>query len=250
MSVDYTYPPIGEVSVDAALPTTAAQRRQYISILYDHFKVPGVKRGGFKVKHPIYTTPIPKDRLPLDHVQIANDHHFTVEVELVGHAFNGSYLCQILCEEEVIGSFAVLSRGDDTPCAACKVRHKAGGLVRGVIDIPEQVIPSLIVGGPLDSSEATTSDLIALLRNKLSVRIVGPSGIPLAKGIHRGVKTDNADQEPLRFDKKVAPKLRLLSAAVAHERAPNETHGPIRFLNWEVHGECFDESLEWSLLDA
>lgn len=246
----YTYPPIGEVTVDAPLPTDADQRRRYIKILYDHFKDLGAERSpDLKIKHPLYTTPIPKARLPSDHVQIANEHHFTVEVELVGHAFTGSYLCQILCAKEVIGSFAVLSRGDDTACAACQVRHRAGGLVRGVIDIPGKVVPSLISDGPLDNADATTADLIGLLKKKFSVRIVGPSGVVLAEAVHRDV-TNEKDDAPPRLDKKIAPKLRLLSAAVAHELIQGQTHGPVRFLNWEAHDKIFDETLEWTVVSA
>jgi tyrosinase len=163
---------------------------------------------------------------PSQHVLIPNYRHFTVQVQLVGHAFDGSYWLQLVCKEKVVGSFAVLTRGEGTNCAACLARHKAGGLVRGVIDIPEDVIHPLLEDIVKDQPTASTSNLAASLKECFGARIVGPSDVLLAEAIESNGK--------MALESHLVPELILLSAAAAR---PANQDGAIKLIDWKNHGD-------------
>lgn len=143
LSAGYTYPAVEGVSVD--VPSTPEQRQSYIRVLQQHFGLEILTENG-RLNFPIFKKTI-KENPPPQHVFIPGHRRFSVEAEVVGHAFSESYMLQLLHKGEVVGSFAVLSRGDATRCTACKAHREAGGRVRGVINIPADVIATLIQDG-------------------------------------------------------------------------------------------------------
>jgi tyrosinase len=166
---------------------------------------------------------------------IPNYRHFTVQVELVGHAFNGSYWLQLLCNEKVIGSFAVLTRGEGTRCAACVARHKAGGQVRGIIDIPEEVVHPILEDIGRKEPNTEKDSVIGSFKKCFSARIVGPSDVLLAEAV------ESKDRVPL--ERSIVPELVLLSAAAAR---PEGRDGPVQLFDWEDHGDFLSNAVKWT----
>src|ERR1700675_3018174 len=122
--IRYIYPPIGDVLVNPpCLPRLSSAK---IKTLQKHFGlhaanvVEAPPSDTEKIVHPIFTSPVGKDAD--DRTMIANSRRFVVDVELAGHAFNGSYMLQLIYKKKVVASFAVLARGEDMQCAACKLR--------------------------------------------------------------------------------------------------------------------------------
>ncbi|KZP30452.1 hypothetical protein FIBSPDRAFT_945820 [Athelia psychrophila] len=159
----YTYPPVDGVSLDNPLPVDVEKRREYMGILQKHF---GLKAPPLRtphevpiVKHPILTSPIHKgpSTLPLGHVRVDNYRRFTTLVDA----------------QQVIGSVAVLSRGEATQCSACQTRADDRTKARGFIDIPGDIILQTIKDSGLNNEKTTTDELIANIRGSLTLKMVG-----------------------------------------------------------------------------
>jgi len=236
----YTYKSIDGVSLDTEV-TTKEERQKCIKILQEHFGLYTVSPCKLPPSHPIFTTPAPHGTLPAG--MTAEYRIFVVEVEIVGHAFDGSFLLQLIYKNQVIGSFAVLSRGHDTRCAGCKARREAGSKVRGSIEIPLDIVASIIKEGELESLGGTYDDemakVIVALREKLGVRLVGPSGTLLAEAVD-GASNDR--RGPL--NEMIVPELKVRSAAAAY---PTNSDGsdPIQFHNWTDHGSILPDGHKW-----
>lgn len=231
------------MSLDTKI-TNEEERKKCIKILQEHFGLHKSSPCKSPPSHPIFTTPAPDGTLPAG--MTAEYRIFVVEVEIVGHAFDGSFLLQLIYKNQVIGSFAVLSRGHDTRCAGCKARREAGSKVRGSIEIPLDIVASIIKEGKLDSVGGTYDDgmdkVIVALREKLGVRLVGPSGMLLAEAVD-GASNDSDRRGPL--DEKIVPELKVRSAAAAYPA--NTSHGsdPIQFHNWTDHGSILPDGHKW-----
>jgi tyrosinase len=224
----YTYPDINTVSINTALPTDPdlrlAQRNVYIGKLRAHFSNPSTIRR----PNPIFKKP--EMDVPSGYDLIPDYRRFAVEVTLASHAFHGSYWLELVCKGEVVGSFAVLSRGDDTHCAACIARNDAGAKVRGVIDIPEDVVINL-------TTDVSDPDVvIKSLKEGISARIVGPGGAPLAYAESHNGETRSP---PLKSEN--VPSLKLLTAAGA-AMTLEQTDTPVQFFNWFEHGDLLDDA--------
>ena len=138
-------------------------------------------------------------------------------------------MIQLFYKQEVIGSFAVLTRGDDTHCAACIARQKSGAQVRGVIDIPEDVVVSVIEGAVLDDAPVEAS--IKSLKESLNLRIVGPGEGLLAVA-------DSRDTAPLKSG--TIPHVKLMSAAGA--TLDLDQLNVVEYGDWFDHGDLLDRS--------
>ncbi|KAJ2932061.1 hypothetical protein H1R20_g5021, partial [Candolleomyces eurysporus] len=220
LETGYTYPDIvaevngkqQRVSLTNRLPETDQQVHECKAILQSHFGV--CEKGslaGLHLKKAADDTPIPEG-----HHLVRDYQRFYTFVELVGHAFNGSYSLQLLFKERVIASFAVLSRGDATQCASCRVRKKAGGQVRGIVDIPDEVVQEIINSR---SEELSTADdlvetLASFIKESLSVRLIDAGGNLLADAVARpgvpGIRTVGG--EGSRLEEAITPVVHLRSA--------------------------------------
>lgn len=227
------------MSIDTPLPSDHEQRRtergRCIGILQTHFANPDTFNGSVRLAHPFLQ--MATEPLPPQHVMIHNYRHFTVQVQLVGHAFNGSYWLQLLCKEKVIGSFAVLTRGEGTHCAACVARHEAGGKVRGIIDIPEDIIHPILEDIVQKNLNAETDSLIRSVKKCFSARIVGPSDVLLAEAVE--------PKHRVPLESSIVPELVLLSAAAARPDG-RLGDGPIQLFDWKNHGDFLSNVVKWT----
>jgi tyrosinase len=252
----YTYPPIDGVSLDNPLPVDVEKRREYMGILQKHFGLTAppsrAPHEGSTMKHPIFTGPIHKgpSTLPLGHMRVDDYRRFTVLVDAVGHAFNGSYYVQLSYQQQVIGSMAVLSRGEATQCSACKTRADDGTRARGFIDIPEDIVLQIVKDGDLNKEKATTDELIANIRSSLTLKMAGPTGVILATALPVSSPKSSAqdNREPGSvLDKSIAPSVKLLSSAAAiPESDSRSTKTPaLQYYDWTSHGTLLTGGQEW-----
>lgn len=250
----YTYPPIDGVSLDNPPPADAKKRREYMHILQKHF---GLTQHPLRIpsqdptmKHPIFTGPIHKgpSTLPLGYVRVDHYRRFTVLVDAVGHAFNGSYYVQLLYRRKVIGSMAILSRGEATQCSSCRGRANNGMKSRGFIDIPDVIVVEILDDGGLDTEEATTKVLIKHIKDSLTLKMVGPTGVLLATVLPE-VPSAQDDFEPgSTLSKSITPSVKLLSAAAAipENDGSTEAPAPLQYFDWVSHDTLLTGGREWT----
>ncbi|KAJ2918785.1 hypothetical protein MD484_g1570, partial [Candolleomyces efflorescens] len=127
----YTYPDIvqtinGEdktVSLNDPLPDSNEEVNRCKEVLQRHFGFPEPRPGKVDLGDD-------KD------LTYANYRRFHLAVELVEHAFGGSYSLELVFRGKVVASFDVFARADSTQCAACRAGRAEGGFIRGVLDIP------------------------------------------------------------------------------------------------------------------
>ena len=190
-------------------------------------------------------------QVPKDHAIIPRYHRFYTFVELVGHAFGGSYSLELLYNKRVIGSFAVLTRGDATQCASCRIRRKAGGEVRGIVDIPDETLRD--IAHSVSTEDNVVGALAAAIKANVTVRLVDAAGNLLADtdasanapGIRQSKNNDGR-----RLEETIAPKVRLWSAGAIQKlaRTPAGEELPDRdvtFFNHQDHGDFFEGPTTW-----
>ena len=238
------------MSLQHKRPENPEERGRLAAILLGHFH-PTESRP--KIIRPILTSPI---GLPVGYEPVNHSYRrFTVLVRAVGHAFDGSYSIQLSYKGSAIGIFTVLFRGKDSQCAACRVRSNTGRRVRGLIEIPDDVVLDVINDAKLGVGEAA-SDIDTLsneLKKRIGADLVGPTGIVLA-----ALTTNTASQESgSTLDQNIIPHLELLSASIATPAsastpAPGSqlaSHDPgpipIQFCDWKKH-DRFDDGWKWA----
>ncbi|KAJ2926527.1 hypothetical protein H1R20_g10547, partial [Candolleomyces eurysporus] len=159
---------------------------------------------------------------------VPNYRHFYVFVELVGHAFGGSYSLELVHEGQVIASFAIFSRGDQTQCAACRVQREAGGLVKGVVHIPDDVITSIIDSRSDELSrlpdQGKLPEVARAVRESVHVRLVNPAGHLLADAVghSRGSDSGSGEGAGIPLDDAIIPKIELQSCRAVRKEWPVE----------------------------
>ncbi|KAF7985973.1 hypothetical protein HWV62_43940 [Athelia sp. TMB] len=260
----YTYPDIqsrkGKVSLQDKRPENPHERRKLMAILLEHFhptkpSLPWNHWPG--IIHPISG---PNIHLPGGYEAVDTYRRFTVLVNAVRHAFDGSYSIQLSYKGNAIGIFTVLFRGKDSQCAACRVRSITGRRVRGLIEIPDEVVLDVIQDANLGLGEAASdiSILSAEIRQRIRADLVGPTGIVLAA---LPVKADTEIQESgSTVDPNIIPHLELLSASIAAASESSLASGaapdlppalkdpdlmPIQFCDWQKH-DRFDDGWKWA----
>lgn len=258
----YTYPDIvatvngqeRRVKLSDPLPETDQEVHEIRNVIQTHF---GVNKK-VPVLGPQLKMTYDDGSVPAGHRVVPSYHRFYTFVELVGHAFGGSYSLEVLYKKKVIGSFAVLTRGDATQCASCKVRRKAGGEVRGIVDIPDETLQDIVESE--SEALATADDLVEalskLIKTKLTVRLVDAAGNLLADTVARGGVPGigpSGNNEGRRLEAAITPRVRLQSAGAVrkrdetlestHDGKPSETD--ITFFNHADHGDLLEGPVAW-----
>lgn len=236
----YTYPDIVEtvngqsitVSLTKDFPSTEEDIENCMAALQAHF---GQSQPASDGKLALEVGPVPRG-----HDAIPSYRRFFISVELVGHAFGGSYALQLIYKDTVIASFAVLSRGDNTQCAACKIHVKAGGQVRGVIDIPDDVVYEISSDAPATPSGGSVlNNTVSAIRSSFRVRLVNPSGSVLADAVTPTNKSQftRGKSEGVPLDPNIVPKLELRSAAAMRRRRTGNQRSPapLKFFDHKSH---------------
>ncbi|KAJ2911520.1 hypothetical protein MD484_g8892, partial [Candolleomyces efflorescens] len=261
LDTGYTYPDIvavvrgkkEHVSLSDPLPKSDEEVHRVRNIIQTHFRA-NKKRGidvpwRFKIPHKPNT-------IPLDHTVVPNYHRFYTFVELVGHAFNGSYSLELLHEGQVIGSFAVLTRGDTTQCASCRARKKAGGEVRGIIDIPDETLQDIVLSKSetLSTADDLVEALASAVKESITVRLVDAGGNLLADthprpGVQGLLPSPNGTGSLL--EAAIVPKVLLRSAAAARKDGKtadpphDEHHLGLTFFGHVDHGPLLESGVDW-----
>lgn len=242
VSIGYTYPDIetdwGNVSLQDKRPENPEQRGRLAAILLTHFH-PTPSRP--KIIRPALESPI---GLPEGYEPVDRYRRFTVLVRAVGHAFDGSYSIQLSYKGSTIGIFTVLFRGKDSQCAACRVRSNTGRRVRGLIEIPDDVVLDIIEDAKLDVKHLTSDDLSDEILKCISADLVGPTGVVLAV-LQLKTNGDSIQESGSTLDQSIIPHLQLLSARIATPvpalvsqltaNAPEPGPTPIQFCDWKEH---------------
>ena len=236
----YTYPDIVEtvngqsitVSLTKDFPATEEDIENCMAALQAHF---GQSQPASDGKLALEIGPVPHG-----HDAIPSYRRFFISVELIGHAFGGSYALQLIYKDEVVSSFAVLARGDNTQCAASKIHAKAGGKVRGVIDIPDDVIDSISRGvrTPLPGG-SVLNNTVSAIRSSFRVRLVNPGGSVLADAVTPTNKSEftRGMSEGVPLNPGIVPKLELRSAAAMRRRRTGNQRSPapLKFFDHQSH---------------
>ncbi|RXW20221.1 hypothetical protein EST38_g5635 [Candolleomyces aberdarensis] len=195
----YTYPDIfatvgdkkEHVRLTDPLPTTEADVRKCKAVLQSSFGLAQPKEG--KVDHgDDKQAPGGTDER---NEAVPNYRRFYVFIELVEHAFGGSYSMEIVCDGKAVATFAVFARGDRTQCAACKVKKRSGGLVRGFVDLPDGVVDDIIETRKdevLGLEPSKRLEAVArIIKESFTLRLVGASGEFLAESARRESHDDS-----------------------------------------------------------
>jgi len=241
----YTYPDITAtvdnqtitVSLTADFPSTEDDVENCMAALQEYFGQSTPSSADLAIQ----LGPAPRG-----HDAIPNYRRFSVVLELIGHAFGGSYYLQIVYKNTVVTSFAVLSRGDNTQCAACKIHARAGGKVKGIVDLPDDVIHD-VASTISQRGGSALSNIILALKSSLSVRLVGPGGGLLADAVpsHEGSQFTRGQSRGALLDESIVPKLELISAGAMKRRVRNSrSRAPLKFFDHQGHGALLGDH-EW-----
>jgi len=178
--------------------------------------------------------------MPPTHKSLANFRQFFIVVELVEHAFKGSYSLQVF-EKSLplakIGSVAVFARRDPAACEACVGRAQEGRKIHGAVLIPHRIIFDLLTNATFNSHSASDGEITRLLASSFGARLVTSGRDPIAETV------DEANfGTQLAVD--LAPNVKLVSAAVAvaanegdahHEFFHDfQSHGPLSHTGWRL----------------
>ncbi|KAF5314008.1 hypothetical protein D9611_006959 [Ephemerocybe angulata] len=252
----YTYPDIvatvnGEerrVSLSNPLPESDEKVHECKATIQAHF--------GVLEKHSIGNLTLIESHaaIPKGHGIVPNYRRFYTFVELVNHAFSGSYSLQLLYKDKVVGTFDVLTRSDATQCASCRIRRKAGGHVRGVIDIPDEVVEDIIQSQSENIGDSPEVETIAdAIKSQINVRLVNAGGNILADAVGQpGVPGLGSQSAPgTQLEATIRPVMRLGSAQAGRKLSTKLTmDGPasklgITYFNHASHGEFLVGDREW-----
>jgi len=240
----YTYPPINGVSIDK--PASSAERARDLKLLQDYFgqKPTAQRNNQIRIKVPIFANDS-EGALPRDNEPVYNFRQFAIIVELVEHAFGGSYFLEVLYtskdgQTHSVGATAVLSRSHGTQCRGCIGRRHEGTKVHDSIHVPYDLLVKIITDHDLNREDIKDEDFTNAVRNSFYAQIVTPGGLVLARAV-RGETPGGLT----RVNEAILPKLRFASANVSADkrRQGNEEIHPWQFYDWKDHGAVLEN--EW-----
>lgn len=164
---------------------------------------------------------------------------FILAVELLEHAFNGSYDMAVTYregteDENIVGSVSVFSRSATSACSDCRSRKNTGSVDRGIIPVPSELVDKLISQSGLNFEETDDITLVEKFKSSLTATLFGSGGTVLGKATHGGLR---AASTPMPVS--ITPRATLLSAAASHPE-DQERDGPYEFFDWKEHGQVFD----------
>ncbi|KAJ2926541.1 hypothetical protein H1R20_g10554, partial [Candolleomyces eurysporus] len=268
----YTYPDIvgtvgdkeERVCLTDDLPSDDGQVRKYKAILQSRFGLGDAKEGNTDYGDTPATGGTDNEAVP-------NYRRFYVYIELVEHAFGGSYSLEIVFQGKAVATFAVFARSDNSQCTACKVKKRSGGLVRGFLDIPDDVVQDAIEPRKkelleLDSSERLEA-VARILRESFTLRLVGASGELLAESARKESRDpgklelgtvslrESGRESPDDYERSVGsgvllepaivPKVHLQSCRAAKRSWDGGGESEISFFNHSNFGKVLPHSHQW-----
>jgi hypothetical protein len=177
-----------------------------------------------------------------------NYRRFYVSVELVEHAFGGSYSLELVYEGKVVATFAVFARSDTTQCAACKGRREEGGLVGSFLDIPDDVVETVVEKHMDDLLKLQTSErlgrIASALKEDIHLQLVDVGGRLLADAVeHSALASAEDGGGPL--EDAIIPKIKLMASRASKgiELSPSDgvITGEIEFGEPDEFGDYLDD---------
>jgi tyrosinase len=135
---------------------------------------------------------------------------------------------------------AVFSRQDDTQCAACARRRDSGGVIRGILVVPDEIVCDVILefiaNPPNPEKKISMAGVMQLLKERLTGAIVGKDGSTII--------IPNLDEAKKQggFPRWTVPDVTLLTSIAAIKQVEGSNKdGPVEFTNWVNHGEVFGD---------
>ncbi|QRV78699.1 tyrosinase [Ceratobasidium sp. AG-Ba] len=259
---NYTYEPIGFVDINKPAPTLQ-EREWNRGYLQRHF---GSNPAIIKLENlPIFrSVPVPSlGRSALSSgagpqfssSQVEKYRHFIVEASLSPKYHSGSYTLNVTVQLEnnqeiVIGSISVLARGNSAKCGNCLARRATDSRVRGVVNVPPELVSKLTEDQPIDEpiahqsidhdsvpafGSAGAKKLVKNMLITLGSHVMLPSGAQHGR-LNKTIELGAGERDP------AAPVVRLLSSDV-HQLDLNDgqDNAPFNLVNWQDHGSPYGE---------
>ena len=180
-----------------------------------------------------------RQHAPVGYTRLANYLHFIFSVQLLEHAFNGSYTLSLYCQTtgKLVGFADVFTRGDVTKCENCQRRREGGVIIYDAIHFSSTMAGEILHDGNWEHLDIATQ--YERLKGDIKAVLTRAGGESLAHAVGDnppvGKYTDHLEADKI-------PKLTLYTASACYPEG--HTGGPFSFYDWQGHGEVFRE-LQW-----